>query len=82
MREDHGSHGLREARWVDEAYPIDDGDTLIIVSISNGVESRARCSWHNARRYHRRMEQLLREHDARSRGAIAPLLCATCDRKP
>lgn len=78
MREDHGSHGLREVRWVDEGYPIDDGETVVIVSISNGVESRARCSWHNARKYHRKMGALLEQHDARSREVVTPLRCKCC----
>lgn len=57
---------VRECRWVEDGWPEPDGDGVYIVSISGGVEFRARVSWHQFIKYHMESERLIADHMAAS----------------
>ena len=50
---------VKEVRWIEDGWPVADGDGVYIVSISGGVEFRARCSWHQFIKYHMESERLI-----------------------
>ena len=53
---------VTECRWVEDGWPVADGDGVYIVSISGGVEYRARVSWHQFIKYHMEAERLIAAH--------------------
>lgn len=61
----------REVRWVEAGWPEPDGDGVIVVSISGGVECRSRVSWHQFIKYHMEAERVIAAHLAESNVAAA-----------
>ena len=57
---------VKEVRWIEDGWPVADGDGVYIVSISGGVEFRARCSWHQFIKYHMESERLIAARMAES----------------
>ena len=57
---------VRECRWVEDGWPEPDGDGVYIISISGGVEFRARVSWHQFIKYHMEAERVIADHLAAS----------------
>lgn len=67
---------VKEVRWIEDGWPVADGDGVYIVSISGGVEFRARCSWHQFIKYHMESKRLIADHMARN--TVYPLECGEC----
>lgn len=57
---------VRECRWIEEGWPEADGDGVYVISISGGVEFRARVSWHQFIKYHMEAERVIAGHLAAS----------------
>ena len=67
MLKDRGAaREVKEVRWIEDGWPVADGDGVYIVSISGGVEFRARCSWHQFIKYHMEADKVIADHLAAS----------------